>query len=805
MRTVFGIFCFLYLVVVSIGQHSVLSERYYDQLSGLKVKALCSANDSGIVMCSIGDAPTGALRINSIIEKVNPDGSSVFSAMIKPVGSSINLQAIKAATNGYVAVGEEEVGFFNQIDGVVAKISEQGQVQCVKSISDGKNVSLTDLIIASDGSLVVVGRADSSGFNYGFMAKLDINGNILWSKLYVGHGPGGLVGIEENLKGEYIAVGYTNTHVIGRDNLILRVSSTGQVLKYNVYSHSQYSDLTDISPAPNGGFVACGNVTGKYFPVVLNRSNVLRLDTNGNVTRIRHPSPKNGFIYASKVFADSAGVFYLGYGSDSIYWRGNRYATISFFSHELDTVYWTRTYTVENRAGTQLANGFERDAKGSFYFASTHDTGGFHGAAHLHKTDREGRLDCIQADLEVEENIQLVFPSGHSTTAQNHGRQGSGQSWFQSQAKPRVYYPCDSSWVQPCQLKAKIDLERDSFCFGDTIALKSRYHATKYTWHLDAQLYSGSKDSILLASTEGKVAIKLTLSDSSCMVTDSAGIYILKPAKLNISNNVSLCDADSLELSAFGLKNIQWSPAQYFSCDTCVVTHAFIDSSRIFELRGIDQSYCQRREQIEVFKGSYPNITSSEKAVVCSIDSAQIYVIGANQIGWLDPGFNCQSFDTQLVYTPVDCFYHYVAYDDSICVVKDSIKVERHFTPEIQLIPETIDLCLDEPFVEVISDAPIFWQKPDDFRKEGRGYVPTKGDPGEYLVISSWTPNCSDTAILNISKISPDHSVTESFEISCDGLSYSFQVEEKIYDLKWYDKSGEIASGSHADYLLPFN
>lgn len=216
-------------MVVSIGQHSVLSERYYDQLSGLKVKALCSANDSGIVMCSIGDAPTGAPRINSIIEKVNPDGSSVFSAMIKPVGSSINLQAIKAATNGYVAVGEEEVGFFNQIDGVVAKISEQGQVQWVKSISDGKNVSLTDLIIASDGSLVVVGRADSSGFNYGFMAKLDINGNILWSKLYVGHGPGGLVGIEENLKGEYIAVGYTNTHVIGRDNLILRVSSTGQV------------------------------------------------------------------------------------------------------------------------------------------------------------------------------------------------------------------------------------------------------------------------------------------------------------------------------------------------------------------------------------------------------------------------------------------------------------------------------------------------------------------------------------------------------------------------------------------------
>ncbi|MDX1906078.1 MAG: T9SS type A sorting domain-containing protein [Bacteroidia bacterium] len=98
-----------------------------------------------------------------------------------------------------------------------------------------------------------------------YLIRLDYRGNTLWERTYgVPTYEGGLFAVEELSDGSFIAVGKVHTGT--ETGIVLKVDRDGDSLwmrhQRHLYGAESWNILRDISPAPDGGFIA----TGMMYP-----------------------------------------------------------------------------------------------------------------------------------------------------------------------------------------------------------------------------------------------------------------------------------------------------------------------------------------------------------------------------------------------------------------------------------------------------------------------------------------------------------------------------------------------------------
>ena len=240
-------------------------------------------------------------------------------------------------TDGYLLIGNE---FFEsgKVSGYVARINNQGDLEWMKILSEGATGKLFSGIAANDG-FVVFGLSLQSigGASSVWAVKLDITGNIIWSRTYdLSTDSAARSGLLTE-DGDYLVAGYSDSKGDRNyDFYLLKLNTNGDIIWNNTYGGDGSQKAYSITRA-NDGYVVVGDI---QLPNTATDAWVLKVDQAGKVLWNRSVGGKA---------ADSAAVIsmsedgnYLVGGFTFSFGEGNRDIFL-FKISEKGNVMWSCT------------------------------------------------------------------------------------------------------------------------------------------------------------------------------------------------------------------------------------------------------------------------------------------------------------------------------------------------------------------------------------------------------------------------------------------------------------------------------
>ena len=255
---------------------------------------ICVTSDGGVVAVGSvgnndGDAAEFKLpELNSAAcaVKYSADGVLVWKNVFG--GNQDSLTGVVEGNDGSIfAVGNFYSGkLFNKMgnsDSGVVKLSANGKYLDVAPVAGTGIESFNGITLASDGGVVIVGRSNSAdvenkdsfftgdltargGFD-AYIIKFTPTLNVAFAKAFRGQNNDRLSAVTENAKGNFIAVGYTNsssrdlkgvTTRGGDDMVIACFDKSGDLLWARAFGGTKNETADAVCLASDGGYVVAG-------------------------------------------------------------------------------------------------------------------------------------------------------------------------------------------------------------------------------------------------------------------------------------------------------------------------------------------------------------------------------------------------------------------------------------------------------------------------------------------------------------------------------------------------------------------
>lgn len=186
---------------------------------------------------------------------------------------SYDCQGIDAGHNinnspdgGYVLAG-----IFGGSPGVI-KTNSAGEVIWQRNFNVGEINRMQQTV---DDGYIMVG-------DNGMVLKIDVNGQVLWSKAYRGNGTDWLFDVRQTVDSSYIVCGSTNSFGVGEyDAWILKLDDEGVVMWQKTYGGTGNDRFTAFIETQDDGYIVAGNTEsfgGGQYDIW-----VMKLDSEGNV------------------------------------------------------------------------------------------------------------------------------------------------------------------------------------------------------------------------------------------------------------------------------------------------------------------------------------------------------------------------------------------------------------------------------------------------------------------------------------------------------------------------------------------
>ncbi|MDX8551797.1 VWA domain-containing protein [Methanospirillum sp. J.3.6.1-F.2.7.3] len=284
----------------------ILTGNNYDVGNGL----ILSDND-GFVITGYSDSTNGDYTGNNggydiFIKKYSLTGNLLWSKMY---GASIDdaMYSVKQVSDGgFVLAGDtnSNAGEFKSkgsYDGAILKIDKNGNKQWVKTIGGTGGDTARDVFLADDGTFILTGFGSSNngdlpgnlGPDDGFVRKYDVNGNVIWTKLYHNYGDDEFHTIIPASDGGFVVGGFSNTGMSGYhgaiDFNVFKYDKNGIMQWGKPYGGKNNDYLNQIITSHDGGYILAGNSwsnDGDSGQVVGHHGDwdawIAKIDANGN-------------------------------------------------------------------------------------------------------------------------------------------------------------------------------------------------------------------------------------------------------------------------------------------------------------------------------------------------------------------------------------------------------------------------------------------------------------------------------------------------------------------------------------------
>jgi hypothetical protein len=211
--------------------------------------------------------------------KLDENGGTIWNKTFLD-GWGTEIRYVVDLTDGFLLVGNK---FFEsgQVSGYVARIDNQGDLQWTKNLVEGVIGKLFSGIATADG-FVVLGLSYQSieGASSIWAVKLDVNGNVVWSRTYGGSADGAARSGVLTQDGNYLLAGYSDSKVDGNyDFCLIELNTNGEIVWNNTYGGERSQKAYSIAKADDG-YVIVGDI---QLPNTATDAWVLKVDTVGNV------------------------------------------------------------------------------------------------------------------------------------------------------------------------------------------------------------------------------------------------------------------------------------------------------------------------------------------------------------------------------------------------------------------------------------------------------------------------------------------------------------------------------------------
>ncbi len=246
-------------------------------------------------------------------------------------------RAIFARDGGYICVGSHTHSQAKDEPNVwVVKTDDQGKLLWQKSFGRTlfKPDDGSDIIYASDGGYIIAGRSTTAQDENAYILKIDVNGNLLWDKIYGGTAGENAATIIATPDGGYVFLGSTSSYKTGGagdyDFYLVKIDASGNMIWQKNYGGSDWDRGGSIIAAVDGGYLLSGWTSSPEFGAVARDILLIKIDDNGNKQWQKLYGWEH-HDYASEIIASSEGGYLIVGSSERYYdaametWRPDLY------------------------------------------------------------------------------------------------------------------------------------------------------------------------------------------------------------------------------------------------------------------------------------------------------------------------------------------------------------------------------------------------------------------------------------------------------------------------------------------------
>ncbi|MBD3639187.1 MAG: T9SS type A sorting domain-containing protein [Crocinitomicaceae bacterium] len=330
IKTIQRILSVIFILSCTNSNSQVLYENLYQDSGAYAGYSIQPTSDNGYILSGFSNPTETIFGQDVLLMKIDSLGEVVFCKNLGDSDSDYGNVAIETYDGGYLVAGRMASFSTSSNDFYYAKTDFNGNLEWEHTFggTDGDAVedvlqspidssyyfigryggylaifntdqlgdtlwtkvyqdtgSFYSIDFASDNTLILSGTNYSSSIYKGFVAKTDLNGNIIWTAEFSGGGYEYFYDCEERADGTIVAVGYSleDSPPPHTDGIIRYIDASGNLLSYETFGEGLTDGFKSLCLTDDGGQVTAGI---KYYPSdPSNQSQVyvVKTDSTGNL------------------------------------------------------------------------------------------------------------------------------------------------------------------------------------------------------------------------------------------------------------------------------------------------------------------------------------------------------------------------------------------------------------------------------------------------------------------------------------------------------------------------------------------
>ncbi|MFN6037466.1 MAG: hypothetical protein ACK452_03280, partial [Bacteroidota bacterium] len=280
MKFTLTIFTILFLFKIS-GQ-SIIFQQIYQCQTDQSAREAIEISSGGYMIAAMNEKSFGDTDIYILRTDIN--GDTIWTKSFGGNFSEYPNMILETTGGNFLILGYTKSFGAGNNDIYLIKIDINGNILWTKSYGDIGDDEGKDIIATTDGNYIITGRSNSPGnLNYdAFLKKIDPNGNILWENNYGGNQYETSRSVKECIGGGYIIAGQTNSYGSGNgDVFLVRTDANGNFQWSKTFGGSNIDDGNAVIENTDSSIIIAAE-TNSYGSGNMDVW-VIKTDKNGNV------------------------------------------------------------------------------------------------------------------------------------------------------------------------------------------------------------------------------------------------------------------------------------------------------------------------------------------------------------------------------------------------------------------------------------------------------------------------------------------------------------------------------------------
>ncbi len=226
-------------------------------------------------------------------------------------------------------------------------------------------------------------------------------------------------------------------------------------------------------------------------------------------------------------------------------------------------------------------------------------------------------------------------------------------------------------------------------CEGATVQLDGSSNVP-FTWDNVSLLNNPTVLNPISNPTANVDFILLGINSAGCASSDTVRVTVYPQLSLTVSNDLTICFGDTVEITAQSTGNVQWTGSGYLSDANSLtpMVSPLADALYIAEVQ--EAGFCNSKDTVILTVAALPIVDAGISAQICAGNSWELSGFAEGTFGWIsDATLSSTAVLNPSVNPLVDTWYYLQSTDSNGCEQLDSVLVVVDATLELTVSNDT--------------------------------------------------------------------------------------------------------------------